>query len=174
MPQLPEDVRVLLGQVQALRRAQDYLAADRLLVEAVQHFPQDPVLAFFHAQTRYELGHPAADLFARAQSLDPANWDAARNRALALISEGAAGQARELLEAELKVRPDWLDGHKVLATLKWTGGDTAHFADHYASACRAVPDRLDLWIAWFRMVAQARDWVAARAVLEEAELEPAL
>jgi len=167
--QLPEEVRALLGQVQALRRAQDYVAADRLLAGAVQRFPQDPVLAFFHAQTRYELGHPAADLFARAQALDPANPDAARNRALALISEGGAAQARELLQAELTARPDWLDGLKVLATLNWTAGDTAHFADHYASACRTVPERLDLWIAWFRMVAQARQWDLASGILDEAD-----
>ena len=169
MAQLPEEVRVLLGQVQALRRAQDYLAADRLLAGAVRRFPQDPVLAFFHAQTRYELGYPAADLFARAHALDPANQDAARNRALALISEGAAAQARELLQAELTARPDWHDGLKVLATLNWTGGDAAHFADHYAASCRAVPERLDLLVAWFRMVAQARQWDLASAILDEAE-----
>lgn len=169
MAQLPDALRGLLMQVQTLRRAQRYVEADVLLAEGREGHPADPVLAFLQAQTRYELGHPAADLFGEAARLDPANRDALRNRALALVSEGAADQARAMLEAELAERPDWLDGHKVLATLKWTHGARGHFADHYAPACRALPDRLDLWTAWFRMAAQARDWTAASEVLDEAE-----
>jgi hypothetical protein len=166
---MPDALRSLLMQVQTLRRTQRHVEADALLAQGRENYPADPVLAFLQAQTRYELGHPAADLFGQAALLDPANREALRNRALALVSEGAANQARAMLEAELAARPDWLDGHKVLATLKWTHGARGHFADHYAPACRALPDRLDLWIAWFRMVAQARDWTAAAAVLDEAE-----
>ncbi|WP_310534142.1 putative 2OG-Fe(II) oxygenase [Novosphingobium sp.] len=166
---MPDEVRGLLMQVQALRQAQRLADADALLGQGRMRFPADPVLAFLHAQTRYELGHPAAALFGEAARLDPANLEAMRNRALALISEGAAVQAREVLEAELAARPDWLDGHKVLATLKWTHGEGSHFADHYAPACRALPERLELWLAWFRMAAQARDWQVAAAVLGEAE-----
>ena len=163
---MPDALRSLLMQVQTLRRTQRHVEADALLAQGRENYPADPVLAFLQAQTRYELGHPAADLFGQAALLDPANREALRNRALALVSEGAANQARAMLEAELAARPDWLDGHKVLATLKWTHGARGHFADHYAPACRALPDRLDLWIAWFRMVAQARDWTAAAAVLD--------
>ncbi|MFM5906166.1 MAG: putative 2OG-Fe(II) oxygenase [Novosphingobium sp.] len=169
MTPMPDEVRALLSQVQALRRAQHHAQADELLGRARESFPADPVIAFLQAQTRYELGHPAAALFDAAARLDPANPEARRNRALALISEGDADLARALLEAELAARPDWLDGHKVLATLNWTQGARGHFADHYAPACRAVPDRLDLWIAWFRMVAQTRDWPAALEILDEAE-----
>jgi hypothetical protein len=169
MATLPPELRDLLGRVQGLRRAQHYSEADRVLAEAIARHPDEPLLAFFHAQTRYELGFPAADLFARAARLDPLNLDARRNRALALISEGQAAQARELLESELRERPDWQDGLKALATLKWTQGNREQFADQYAPACRALPQRLDLWLAWFRMVAQAREWQAAQAVLDEAE-----
>ena len=159
----------MLGEVLALRRAQRHAEAEQVLAEALRRHPREGVLAFLHAQTRYELGHPAAALFEQAAALDPANLEARRNRALALISEGEAEAARAFLTAELAQRPDWLDGLKVLATLNWTRGDTAHFADHYAPACRAVPGRLDLWLAWFRMAAQARDWAGAGAVLDEAE-----
>lgn len=168
MAAMPQEIAALLSQVQALRRAQRHGNAAQLLEQGLAHFPANPVLAFLHAQTRYELGHPAAALFARAARLDPANLEAMRNRALALISEGEAQEARHLLESELARHPGWLDGHKVLATLKWTGGERAGFADHYAAACRAMPERIDLWTAWFRMVAQARDWPAASAILDEA------
>lgn len=166
---MPEQAAPLIRQAQDLRRAQRHVEADAVLAAALGHFPDDPVVAFLFAQTRYELGHPAAALFARAATLDPANPDAPRNQALALISEGRAGEAEEMLAARLACQPDWLDGLKALATLKWTRGDAAHFADHYGPACRAMPDRADLWLAWFRMLAQARDWAAALAVLDEAE-----
>lgn len=166
---MSEQISRRIRQAQDLRRAQRYLEADAMLAAALARFPDDPVLAFLYAQTRYELGHPAAALFARAAALDPANPDASRNHALALISEGERDAAEALLCARLIRQPDWLDGHRALATLKWTGDDKAHFADHYALACRALPDRADLWLAWFRMLAQAREWVRALAVLDEAE-----
>lgn len=169
MAQGRDDLRAVIGQVQTLRRSQCYPEADALIGRALVRFPDDPVLTFFLAQTRYELGHPAADLFARAATLDPANLDARRNRALALVSEGQAADARDWLESELRERPDWQDGLKALATLNWTHGARAHFADHYAPACRALPQRLDLWMAWFRMVVQARDWPHALTILDEAE-----
>jgi hypothetical protein len=174
----PDDPVILRREVQALRRAQRLVEAEVLLAAGTARWPDDPVLAFFQAQTRYELGHRAAGLFARAEALDPANPEAARNRALALVSEGEAEAAEALLLARLADRPDWLGGLKALATLRWTRGDTAHFADAHAAACRAAPTRQDLWLAWFSMLAQARDWAGAKAVLDEAErhlgLGPAL
>ncbi len=164
-----EQLIFLIRQVQDLRRIQRYVEADAVLVAGIAQFPDDRALAFLQAQTRYELGHPAASLFARVATLDPANPDAPRNQALALISEGQAEAAEALLASRLALHPDWLDGLKALATLKWTQGDTEHFADHYAKACRAMPERAELWLAWFRMLAQARDWTGALAVLDEAE-----
>lgn len=153
----------------ALREAQSYAAAEALFARAAVRFPSDPALAFGLAQTRYELGYPAAELFARAQLLAPGNLDLTRNYALALISEGQPDQARGLLEAELAQRPDWLAGHKALATLGWTSGNRVHFSDHLAPACRAQPSNAALWLAWFGNLAQARDWSGALAVLDEAE-----
>ena len=165
----PDDPAELRREVQALRRAQRLVEADILLTTGTARWPDDPVLAFFRAQTRYELGHPAAALFARAETLDPGNPEAGRNRALALVSEGEAEAAEALLLARLARQPDWLDGLRALATLRWTRGDSATFAQGHAAACRAAPARADLWLAWFRMLAQARDWAGASAVLDEAE-----
>ncbi|MEY4160172.1 MAG: hypothetical protein RLZZ136_793 [Pseudomonadota bacterium] len=159
----------LRHQIQALRQEQRYVEANVLIAKAVTQFPSDAVLAAFQAQTHYELGLPAAALFARAQSFDPANFDMARNHALALISEGQAAEAKELLKRMLADNPGWHDGLKALATLNWTHGDQAQFADHYSEACHARPDDAALWIAWFRMLAQARDWPAAATVLDQAE-----
>ena len=153
----------------ALREAQNLTAAEAEFAAAAACYPGDPALAFGLAQTRYELGDPAADLFARAAALAPDNLDIVRNQALALISEGRADAARSLLEAGLARQPGWLDGHKALATLNWTSGNRAAFSDHLAPACRAQPRNAALWLAWFRNLAQARDWAGASAVLDQAE-----
>jgi len=126
-------------------------------------------MAFGLAQTRYELGDPAADLFARAATLTPGNRDLLRNHALALISESRGDEARSLLETELARDPGWLDGHKALATLEWTSGNRSSFSASLALACCKQPTNPALWVAWFRNLAQARDWAGALAVLAEAE-----
>lgn len=153
----------------AFREGQRYGDAEAVFANGVRAFPQDVALAFGLAQTRYELGHPAADLFARAAALAPDHPDIARNHALALVSEGRVDEARHLLSARLGRHPDWLDGHKALATLEWTSGNRAHFSDHLAPACQAQPHNAALWLAWFRNLAQARDWPGALAVLDQAE-----
>lgn len=165
----PIDALAARQQGFALREAQRYGDADQAFADGVRDFPQDVALAFGLAQTRYELGHPAADLFARAAALAGDHPDIARNQALALTSEGRDDEARHLLTARLARHPDWLDGHKALATLEWTRGNRDHFSDHLAPACQAQPHNAALWLAWFRNLAQARDWPGALAVLDQAE-----
>ncbi len=153
----------------ALHGEQRLIEAEALFAVASKAYPADPGLTFGLAQTRYELGYPAAELFAKVRRLAPENLDVARNEALALLSEGRPEAAGKLLEPLLNQHPDWLDGHKALATLKWTRGDQRGFSDHLGPACRAQPQNPALWLAWFRNLAQARQWQAALAVLDEAE-----
>lgn len=164
------DAQAARSQGFALQAKQRLVEAEAVFAAASAAYPADPGLAFGLAQTRYELGYPAADLFARVRQLAPDNLDVARNEAFALISEGCGEAARALLERLLIRQPDWLDGHKALTTLNWTSGDQLHFTDHLAPACRAQPLSPALWLAWFRNLAQARQWEAALAVLDEAEL----
>jgi Putative 2OG-Fe(II) oxygenase len=127
------------------------------------------LIAFMHAQFRYELGYPAADLFAGARRLWPENADVLRNHALALHSEGDRAAARAVLETALAANPRWLAGHQALASLLWTGGDQHGFADHLAAAARTERNDPALWLGWFHLLAQARDSAGARAALREAE-----
>jgi hypothetical protein len=163
------DAQAARNQGFALHAQQRLIEAEAVFAAGSAAHPGDPGLAFGLAQTRYELGFPAADLLAAVRALAPDNLDVARNQALALISEGRGEAARSLLVPLLTAQPDWLDGHKALATLKWTSGDQLSFSDHLAPACRAQPQNPALWLAWFRNLAQARQWQAALAVLDEAE-----
>ena len=169
MSTAPHDLSALRQHAFALREMQRYDQAEAVFAAGTVQFPTDPALAFGLAQTRFELGHRAAHLFAQAAALAGDHPDIARNQSLALIAEGRSAEARELLAARLTRCPDWLDGHKTLAMLNWTAGDRVHFSDHLGAACRAQPDNPALWLAWFRNLAQARDWNAALQVLDVAE-----
>jgi hypothetical protein len=79
------------------------------------------------------------------------------------------GEAVDLLTRALAQNPQWLDGHRVLAALRWTSGDAAGFDASFATAARAHPHAQGLWLGWFSAVAQHRDWPRARAILDEAE-----
>jgi tetratricopeptide (TPR) repeat protein len=167
MPNLP--MPDLLQQALAHRAGQRMAQADAALTEAQQAAPDDARLAFALAQLRYERGLPAADLFARAVALDPANRDALRNCALAEASEGKAEVAMARLDAALAASPDWLDGQRVLASLRWVAGDAVDFDRGWAAAARAHPQQPGLWLGWFGALAQLRDWPRAIAVLDAAQ-----
>ncbi len=151
----------------ALRRAQRMVEADVLITEARALDPDDRLIAFLHAQSRYELGHPAAELFAAARAMWPDNPDVVRNHALALASEGRATEGEALLAATVRAQPDWLDGHRVLASLRRTHGSTTSDDASYAEACSAQAG-LPVWLAWFGHAAQRKDWDAARVILDRA------
>ncbi|MBC2652392.1 hypothetical protein H7F50_11260 [Novosphingobium flavum] len=156
-------------QARALRGAQRMVEADQAIARARVLAPGDPLIAFLHAQSRYELGHPSADLFGQVCRLWPDNLDALRNRALAEASEGRPKRACDLLAAALERQPGWAEGHRVLAALEWVAGNRAGFDASYARAVAAEPNNPALWLGWFAAVAQLRDWPRAESVLSRAE-----
>ena len=159
-----------LDEARALRAGQHMVAADAAIAQAHALAPQDRLIAFLRAQSRYELGYPAADAFAEAARLWPDNLDARRNQALALASQGDVGAARQVLEAALAAHPGWLDGHRVLASLRWAAGEAEGFDSSFPAALRIEPRQQGLWLGWFSAVAQLRDWPRARDILDRAEV----
>ena len=149
---------------------------EQRMPEAAQAFahgadldPHDPLSAAGAAQSTCESGLPAARLFRRALELAPDYLGAIGGAATALIAEAQAGAAEALLADALTRLPHWLEGHRQLAALRWTSGDTRHFARSYAEACRVQPHNRALRLAWFRAIAQTRDWEAARTIVEDGE-----
>ena len=162
----------LLGH--AHRQAQDLGAAGRAFAAARRLAPTEPMLALAAAQTDYERGVSAAgDFLEAADLLAPGHPDARRaalrNAAQAMAADGDAAGAEALLQRELAQRPDWLDGHRVLASLLWVTGAGDRFADSYAAALAGQPDHRPLWLGWFQALAQVRDWPRAAEVLDRAE-----
>lgn len=165
----PADAELALLHGVALRLEQRLVEAVDVFAAALAAGARDPALLQGLAQTRYEVGLPAAALFAQAQSANPANLEILRNHAAALAAEGDFAAAAAMLEAALADQPAWLDGHKALSVMRWTSGDTARFADSYAAALTVQPGNAELWLAWFRALAQTRDWAATGVVLDCAE-----
>jgi len=164
----PADAEIALLHGVALRLEQRFVEAAQVFAGARAAGASDPALLQGLAQTRYELGQPAAALFGEVQAAQPQNLDVLRIRAAALTAEGDVAGAEALLEAAVAANPGWLDGHKALSVLRWTVGDQARFADSYAAALKAQPGNAELWLARFRALAQTRDWPATRAVLADA------
>ena len=152
------------------------LRAQQRMVEAVQAFgraaalaPDDLNIAVDHAQTCFASGLTATHLFLHASRLAPDHLEITRQLAMALAAENAQDSAETLLERALAAHPDWLEGHKSLATLRWTAGLRERHVDSYREACRAQPRNPALRMAWFYAVAMLRDWPAATRVLDEGE-----
>jgi len=130
---------------------------------------RDVPTALALAQSSYLAGLPSVELFRRVLQLAPSDLVALRGLAAALAAEGQREKAVAVLLAALAAHPAWLEGHKLLATMRYTGGDTSQFAASYAIACAARPGDPALRMAWFRAVAQARDWGAAGRIIDEGE-----
>lgn len=164
----PADAGLAVLHGVALRLEQRPVEAVEVFAAALAAGARDPALLQGLAQTRYEVGLPAAAAFAEAQAADPANLEILRNRAAAMAGEGDLAGGETLLVAALQGNPGWLDGHKALSVLRWTRGDMARHAESYAEATRVEPANAALWLAWFRAVAQTRDWPAATDILARA------
>jgi tetratricopeptide (TPR) repeat protein len=143
--------------------------AVRAFSQAASLDPDDPKSAFGLAQSSLDAGLPAAAHFARAQTLAPGDLAAVNGRAAALVAEGEPAAAEALLSDTLQRHPDWLAGHRRLAALRWTSGDSRHFDRSYAVACDVQPQNITLRLAWFSALAQARNWEAALEVVAEGE-----
>ncbi len=161
------DVAALIGRGMALRGEERMGEADAAFTRAYALAPRDPMVVRCLAQIQFERGLAAATLFAAARALAPGDRDLLRNEALALAAEGAPERGEALLADAVAAAPDWLDGQRVLATLRWTHGLGDPFAG-YRAGVEAVPGNAALWLAWFAAVAQQRDWPAARTILDQA------
>lgn len=165
----PVDAEIVMLHGVALRLEQRLVEAAEVFAAARAAGLNDPAVLQGLAQTRYELGLPAATLFGEAQQAYPGNHEILRNRAAAMAAEGDRAGAMQLLSDALRKNPGWLDGHKGLAAMLWTGGDRQGFAASYADAARAEPGNAGLWLAWFGALAQVHDWEQARTIIAEAE-----
>ena len=143
--------------------------AVRAFAQAASLNPHEPVTALAHAQSSLDAGFSATNLFEYALKVAPGNLAAVKGWAASQAAQGQLKAAEGLLADTLTRHPDWLAGHKSLAALRFTSGDTRNFARSYADACALQPQNLPLRLAWFSAIAQAHDWEAALAIISDGE-----
>ncbi len=152
-----------------LRDAQRMPEATSALARAVELAPESSDIAFDYAQICYASGLPAASLMCKLSQRNPNHLGILREAAAALAAEGHQEQAEQLLEHALDLRPDWVEGHQNLASLRFTAGDRGDFARSYSVACRAQPHNLALRMAWFYTLAMLREWSSAFKILDDGQ-----
>lgn len=162
------DARNLLQRAIALRERQDIEGALEAIRGASRLATDDANVALGLAQVSFEAGLDAATLYERAAALSPDRLDLQRSRAGALAAEGRLPEAEALLEALLAGNPAWIDGHRSLCGIRTTAGQ-ADFARSFALGVDRDPDNFGLRMAWFHVLATARQWPEARAVIADAE-----
>ncbi|MFM6831328.1 MAG: hypothetical protein ACKOVA_13495, partial [Novosphingobium sp.] len=162
------DAAALLQRAIALREVQDLGGALDAIRDAARLAPNDPNTALGLAQISFEAGLDAADFYARAADLAPQRIDLQRSRATALAAEGRHAEGEAVLEAVLVANPGWIDGHRSLCGMRATAGD-ADFARSFIPAIERDPGNFGLRMAWFHILATAREWDDARAVIADAE-----
>ncbi|HEY1312657.1 MAG TPA: putative 2OG-Fe(II) oxygenase, partial [Steroidobacteraceae bacterium] len=153
----------------ALGEEQRIPEAANAFARAAKLNPREPLTALAHAQASLDAGFSAATLFERAHELAADKFAPINGWAASLAAQGQRAAAESLLAETLVPHPEWLAGHKSLAALRWSSGDSLNFARSYAAACAARPQHLPLRLAWFGALAQAHAWDAALKVVADGE-----
>jgi hypothetical protein len=152
----------------ARRELQDMEGALEALGQALAMAPTHPMAAFAYAQVLFETGRDSLAAFAQALALDPHNPHLIRTYAAALAAEGQSEQAQSILLETLAQHPQWLDGHKSLATLRVATGRRQEFDESFRLAIKALPNNLSLRLAHIHLLSTARDWEAAETAILDA------
>lgn len=163
----PDHARLHWLRALALREGQAHEAALLAAERAVALTRDEPQAQALLAQLRYETGRSAAAQFAAARSLAPADMGLIRAHAGALAAEGDVQAALAVMAEALKVRPDWIEGQTYRATLHRLSGASGPEDEGFAEAVRAEPHHSALRLSWFHWLAKAKQWEAARAVLND-------
>lgn len=156
----------LLGT--ALHEAQAHEEALAAFERAVALAPDNPRAALGLAQVRLETGRPAAADFARLAGAAPTPGPLLAGLAAALAAENEPVRAEALLLRALAKTPGWREGQARLASLRQTSGRGDYDAGYHA-ACGLRPADLPLRLDWFQLLAKARRWDDAAAVLDAGE-----
>ncbi|MEG3155298.1 putative 2OG-Fe(II) oxygenase [Sphingomonas sp. RB1R13] len=171
-PHIPagsESPRDLLRAACQARERQDIKSALETIGHATRLAPDDPAIALADAHLHHDGWRPAVEKYDRAVALAPGDLSAIKGLAGALDRSGGSAAGRALLDKTLTRHPGWIEGHKLLSTLRLTAGERVAHDHSFAVACAAEPDNLALRLGWFHFLASARDWEQARRVVIDGE-----
>lgn len=126
-----------------------------------------PDLQMLAMQLRAETGEEVADELADLLGEDRGPSPALLQLVGALDLEGRGQEAIELIERAVAIEPDWLDGHQLLAQLRWQAGDESP-SRSFGDALSTIPSNELMWAAWAATVVQMNDWPLFERLAKEA------
>jgi len=117
--------------------------------------PRRGTAAVGRARVAMERGEVhAPDLYRRAIALRPDDVELRLDLAEAMEMAGDP-EAVPTLAAAVAARPEWANGHKALARMRWEAGEGRAFTRDLEAAVEASPANRDLWIALASALAEA-------------------
>jgi len=128
------------------------------LRRAAQIAPGSARIAHALARTLYEAGLPSLEDYGRALRLAPVDSEVLAGMTSAFVAQGEADTAIAGLDRILSRSPHWVEGHVLLAKLRWAQGERDRFARSFDSATSAMPQMLDLWREWIIGLMHAEQW----------------
>jgi hypothetical protein len=171
-PHLPagsESPRDLLRAAYTARERHEIEPALEAIGHAARLAPDDAAIALADAHLHQDGWRPAVEKFDRAVALAPGDLSAIKGLAGALDRSRGSAAGRALLDKCLTRHPGWIEGHKLLSTMRLTAGERVAHDRSFAVACAADPANLALRLGWFHFLASARDWEQARRVVADGE-----
>lgn len=139
----------------------------RSLRRAAEMAPTSARIAHALARTLYEAGLPSLQAYGRALQLAPADTEVLAGMTSAFVAEGQTDAAIDGLDRILSRSPHWVEGHVLLAKLRWAQGEREGFARSFETAVRAMPQNLDLWREWIIAVQHAEQWDEVLRIIAE-------
>lgn len=130
------------------------------LQRAVKLDPRAAKPAIALARTLYEAGLPSVQAHGEAVRLDPGNQELVTGLASAFIAGGEPETAISGLERILQRSPHWVEGHVLLAKLRWAQGEREGFTRSFDEALRVMPQSRQLWVHKMAALIHGEQWNA--------------
>src|SRR5947209_206635 len=128
------------------------------LRRAVELNPSAAGPAHALARTLYEAGLPSVDAFGAALRLAPGDPQILLDVASALIAEGDVASAGSGFERILASSQLWVEGHALLARLRWAQGEREGFTRSFDEAIARHPQSLELRRGQIIALIHAEQW----------------
>lgn len=138
-----------------LRDRGNLTEAARAYDEALAFEPQRPAALHGRARVALERGEDEAVFrYRRAVAAQPHDLELQLGLAEALERQGDPS-ATQTLASAVAMRPDWVEGQRVLARMRWEAGEGRHFTSDLEHALARSPDDRALWQTYASALAGA-------------------
>ena len=134
IPAASASPRDLLRAAYQARERHEIEPALEAIGHAARLAPDDAAIALADAHLHHDGWRPAVEKFDRAVALAPGDLSAIKGLAGALDRSGGSAAGRALLDKSLTHHPGWIEGHKLLSTMRLTAGEHVLELIHYEAA----------------------------------------